>query len=576
MPNVTPPGDGPETQAATLADFTGGLNLISDTFKLAPNESPDMLNVNVHRRGGVQRRNGWTEQFSGAYTRGWGLVGDQSAGDHMVYQTEDDELWYWDGVTTKQLVLNSGTDTASATTVVDPAVVATDDGWVENCIHWATFDYVGYGLRGDATSPAATVSYSASGVAAGQDSSVDVLSDPSTTTWQNDYDSPSTSHFPIAKHGTAHLDYMFVAHSYESTVMEHNRVRWSHPGSATSWRENDFIDIEPGRDGDHIVALVPFREQLVIFKANSVFVLTGYSPDTFQVIKVADSVGAVGPYAVSANEQGVFFFDQAEGLFVYDGRQVSWLFEKIHPALLNQDIKSVNMTTVACLGRRVWVNTRWTDPANSNAGRTFVFDFDVNAWTMYSGPTETGGTAPNNHVKHAFMFSPDGVNEYAYAELAHVNSGNVSSLCRVDQDSVWGDTIDGAVAGETDVYWRSSWIDLGDAARDKRWRRPEFVLSGGYGQTTTVKVYKDWNATEIIKTLVLETASASGQALWGSVLWGGFSWSQSADLSDEVVRGGAIGGSSRSISLRLEAPSDANPWEFNAMMIKWRNKRLKG
>ena len=35
-----------------LENFSGGLNLRSDQFNLAPNESPEMLNVDVDPRGG--------------------------------------------------------------------------------------------------------------------------------------------------------------------------------------------------------------------------------------------------------------------------------------------------------------------------------------------------------------------------------------------------------------------------------------------------------------------------------------------------------------------------------------------
>ena len=41
-----------------LEDFSGGLNLRSDQFNLAPNESPEMLNVDVDPRGGIKMRLG--------------------------------------------------------------------------------------------------------------------------------------------------------------------------------------------------------------------------------------------------------------------------------------------------------------------------------------------------------------------------------------------------------------------------------------------------------------------------------------------------------------------------------------
>ena len=57
------------TQLYTLRDFTGGLNLVSDTFRLAENEYPDLLNVDIDRRGGFQVRRGVTP-FSASTTGG--------------------------------------------------------------------------------------------------------------------------------------------------------------------------------------------------------------------------------------------------------------------------------------------------------------------------------------------------------------------------------------------------------------------------------------------------------------------------------------------------------------------------
>ena len=43
-----------------IENFSGGLNFRTDQFNLQPNESPDLLNVDVDPRGGVKLRNGVT------------------------------------------------------------------------------------------------------------------------------------------------------------------------------------------------------------------------------------------------------------------------------------------------------------------------------------------------------------------------------------------------------------------------------------------------------------------------------------------------------------------------------------
>lgn len=51
----------------TAKDFRGGLNLRADAFELAPNESPDLLNVDIDPRGGVEQRNGVTVSSQSLY-----------------------------------------------------------------------------------------------------------------------------------------------------------------------------------------------------------------------------------------------------------------------------------------------------------------------------------------------------------------------------------------------------------------------------------------------------------------------------------------------------------------------------
>ena len=47
-----------------LENFSGGSNLRSDQFNLAPNESPEMLNVDVDPRGGIKMRLGVVKRNS--------------------------------------------------------------------------------------------------------------------------------------------------------------------------------------------------------------------------------------------------------------------------------------------------------------------------------------------------------------------------------------------------------------------------------------------------------------------------------------------------------------------------------
>jgi hypothetical protein len=49
-----------ELQPINLDDFTGGVNLWRNQFNIAPNQSPDMLNMEIDPRGGFYTRKGWS------------------------------------------------------------------------------------------------------------------------------------------------------------------------------------------------------------------------------------------------------------------------------------------------------------------------------------------------------------------------------------------------------------------------------------------------------------------------------------------------------------------------------------
>ena len=71
-----------------LVDFTGGLNLRSNTFQLQPNESPEMINISIDPLGGIYSRRGW-ERWNGPDivdldTRGWEYTLDQDHAESSV------------------------------------------------------------------------------------------------------------------------------------------------------------------------------------------------------------------------------------------------------------------------------------------------------------------------------------------------------------------------------------------------------------------------------------------------------------------------------------------------------------
>lgn len=111
-----------------------------------------------------------------------------------------------------------------------------------------------------------------------------------------------------------------------------NRMRYS---------AYDYPDCISGRDSgwtdpfggmDEVLCAIPFYNELIIFKERSIWLLEGYSPDTFGVLKIADRIGLASPKTAHVVEVGypamhtqeplsIAIWQDVDGIYVLDGRK---------------------------------------------------------------------------------------------------------------------------------------------------------------------------------------------------------------------------------------------------------------
>lgn len=318
-------------QPLPVADFTGGLNLQRDPFQLAPNESPDMLNVEIDPRGGLRSRDGWVRWNSTPIA---GLT----------------TSWAWDPKALSVFALSNGTRIvmmASGNTVLHgegnswstlSSTMQYHQGGVVAFSQWGNTMYV-------ASAGQQPFKWSGSGLA------TQMLTPPS---WQNDYAAPVGGYMPLHGIAAVHQSYLFVVSSGENA----NRLRWSHPNSPENWAQNDFIDILDG--GDKITALVSFGDQLLIFKSSSVWSLRGYEASNFALVNVTRQIGTESQATVARTETAVYFFDWPRGLFRLSNEGVEEVSRPIRPALLDGSVWAAAIAAgdvfVSVVNGRVWLS----------------------------------------------------------------------------------------------------------------------------------------------------------------------------------------------------------------------------
>ena len=532
------------TQLFTLRDFTGGLNLQADTFRLANNESPDMLNVDVDRRGGFQVRRGVAPYTTNALS------------------ADPFTLWVFNNGGTEQIMAQVGvkvwTSTGSTWTEIGPNRGVTDAAVCPVVINGAT--YWGRGqyatMKWDGTGTTATVMANSF----------------------NDTTTATSGNVPRAEHLAVHAGYMWVGNTWESGTNYPNRIRWSwanvYDNSVENWRTDEYIDIDDGKDGDEITALIPFGDQLLVFKRDSVYVVYGYDSNSFQIVNVSNTHGAVSHEAALATPAGLFFFDHSIGLCRYSGRtSVEWVFEPIWSALRDGSIPQfdVNKVHLGWVNNRLWVSVPWDDEPDYDRGTTFVYDPTLGpkgSWTRYD-----------------LKCGPYAKTHYSDTHLSSLAGTNL--IFELDVQNQWFDDFNDAAQTPIDAYYRTRWIDLDQPAVKKRWRRVEAVLQVEDSYELPVKTYRDYDPSLAVKNFKFVGNGPAGVATSGvwddpDSDWDDATWAISNRGAD-IDRGSSLG-LARAVSLKVGGKVKTVPnngvtgpcfWGVDALIMKFVPRRVR-
>lgn len=551
-------------RAIRVEDFTGGLNLDSNSFQLEQNQSGDLLNVDLNPKGGVSSRWGFARINTTA-------IGGFSAGAFYP-----DKLSKWNSSAGNWVMLaandnvyySTGGNFTSLSKTTNNEFGAGFSSWDRED---DSFLYISRGAGYQVTRWNGTTStdLTASGGVAG------------VTEWQDDLTSPTGTHAPKSEHIASHADRLWVAGTTEGSSTYPNRIRFSHPLFPESWRQDDYIDVAGG--GSKITAIVPFGGHLLVFKNRSVWAVYGYSEDTFQLVELSSRIGAVTPNAVALADNGVYFFSNPDGMFFYDGRGFTDIFKNLRPLGIGSEINETasNTITVGWSNRRVYLSlpsgddvvdvstyddstisydnsTRKFD-GNTQATRattTFVYDPDVGrgAWTAYK-------TADDFALMSPIDFSDNSGNVVHLA--IHPYQPYVLSIDKRENGSV--DNITGTNVG-FDSYYVTGWQDAGNVSAKKFWRRPEFVLRQETdGTSFDVQVYHDWRNVSVKTFSITQSAFDAGSQSWQT--WLDPDWGASYSKADSL-------GVARSVQLKLVGDA-GSPWSVYGLVYKYNPRKVQ-
>jgi len=513
-----------------LQDFSGGLNLRSDQFNLAPSESPAMLNVDVDPRGGIKMRLGVSAR------NGTALNQDVTG---LAQFTPDGG--------TARVIAAYGTTVAESTTdnftTLSGVSVTSGDR-----MYGQTTNSKFYGVSG--TSPSFVYDgTTASNLASNVDG--------------------SPGNYPLAKYTCHWNNHAWVAHTTESGTAHPSRVRWSKMDDPESWREFDYVDVNVGERGDELSGLVPFADRMLVFKTNSVHALYGYSTESFQLVALTQDVGSVSASSPVSTPYGVYFWYDRQGVWVYDGQQFVWVFEKLQPAIDDGRLQFGTPPQLAWFKNRLYVSVDWDETSGNNPKRrVLIYDPTLGAtgaWTM---------TDIDANVMLAF--APPNAQQDLLAGCEE-NTGRVIHL----EQNLESDFYGSGSATHIDSSYTSSWLVGGNPIVRKRWGKPRIVVSSDNTVALTAKLYVDYNSSDYTKEMPFgvqtETTAA---ATWDSGIWApdanASTWAGEPNTNITNIERLPTLGTAKAIQMKIDGPTSTDEaWEVNAMAFTYSQRRLR-
>lgn len=567
-----------------VTDFSGGLNLRDDAFQLRKNESWALENVDLLPQGGVARRHCRvafnTLPLSLSPTLSPDAIMEYASDSyaHVVVQVGGNLAFASNSGVFTAITL-SGSPSTMRMALASSLADTSPSGPIaaETC---------GYIVRGTGMDALRYEAHSSSSP------TISSLVDASTS-WNDNISVPVGGRFPRAACVLEHRGLMWVANTVEGGTAYPTRVRFSHPGQPEDWRTNDYFDIGPGEDGDEIVGLAAFGQELLVFKRRSIWTINGPNPDSFRVAPLSQEVGTVSCDSVRSGEGGVAWFDPQRGVFLYNREGIQWLWPKLHERLTDGTITagSLDKVRVGWLNHRLFVSVPWETTYNA---RTFVYDPQVGGWTVY-----TYGCAGILDFKPA-LTEPKRL----------VLSATTPYVWDVEGDTGSGDQLTEAVTRTGfSSFFTTGWFDAGLPAARKRWRRPQFVFDADVDTTFQIESRKDYDLLGPVRAFQVSAsgnlasaeftsgaelyddadlydsaelyeggasvASPTAYLVWGSGRWGESLWGSAETGSEALVRSVRGPGVAEAISLKVFGPTD-RAWNMNAIHLKYIPMKVRG
>jgi hypothetical protein len=344
-----------DSQVAGDINFSGGLNTTGGPLSLQDNESPDLQNIDFNKFGSILKRKGYDV-----------LNAEAISGDPFI-----SGLYWFEFVSAGSFVRKAIATAGTKFYKMDDLDGTWDDATNSMTITAGTqFDFETFLNK----------VYMTNGV------DLPLVWDGAGTSSLTTMAVPTN--LTDAKYIRLYNNYLFLGNVIVDNVNHNSRIYWSNIKDAGTWTATHFIDVSKD-DGQEITGLRVLTDRLVIFKTRSIYVLqfTGDSDIPFILPgggKTNSAVGCVAPFSIQEVENGLVFLSY-DGFYYFDGNNSFKISDRISSTidgLANTNLSSARSLVQKSKNRYMCAVTSSGQTEND---RVLVWDYFLNAWTIYVG-----------------------------------------------------------------------------------------------------------------------------------------------------------------------------------------------
>ncbi len=172
-------------------------------------------------------------------------------------------------------------------------------------------------------------------------------------------------------------------------------------------------------DSSRAVGMKVVLDEVVIFKQDSIYKITGTTPTTYQRVLVTSIMGCIGDTTIANTNKGAYFLT-LDGIYLYDGVNVKLVSDKVSKIFANKRLPLFNLSSIFYKNKYLLAYKSERNQNGIENDMLLEYDVNTNTFTLLSG-VSIGEMVLAKHISVDYItfFNNNGVYIYNGAKFGN-------------------------------------------------------------------------------------------------------------------------------------------------------------